>query len=65
MPTTEDWIVITNMLVALTSILVAAATEHEAIGAMKDTVINVLRTLAQHPKMAEQIEEGEKNDDHH
>lgn len=43
---TEDWIVLTNLLVALTSILAAAAAEHDAVKAMRDTVLGIIRTLA-------------------
>ena len=59
---TEDWIIGSNMLVALTSILVSATTEHDAIKAMRDTVINVLRAITRmtpQQQVAEAEEEKE------
>lgn len=42
---TEDWIVLTNLLVAVTSILAAAAAEHDAVRAMRDTALGIIRSL--------------------
>lgn len=36
--TTEDWVITTNVLVAVTSVLVAGASEHDAVKAMSNTV---------------------------
>ena len=41
----EKWIVITNLLVALTSILAAAAAEHDAIKTMGATMSSVIHLL--------------------
>ena len=42
---TDDLVIISNLLVAVTSILVAAATEHEAVKSMRDSLFSVLRTI--------------------
>jgi len=59
--TTEDWVITTNFLVAGTSILVAAATEHDAIKAMRDTTLSLIRAIAHinNPKAAQDAEEDE------
>lgn len=41
--TTEDWVITTNVLVAVTSVLVAGASEHDAVKAMSNTVISLAR----------------------
>lgn len=40
----DEWVVGTNVAVAVTSILAAAATEHDAVKAMRDVVLGVFRT---------------------
>lgn len=45
----EDWVITTNLLVAVTSILAALAAEHDAVRAMRDTVLGVIRALKGSP----------------
>src|SRR5690242_21135774 len=45
----EDWVVTTNLLVAVTSILAALAAEHDAVRAMRDTVLGVISALKGNP----------------
>lgn len=58
--TSEDWVIITNFMVAGTSILVAGATEHDAIKSMRITTVNLIRAIAHlNPKEAADIEKDE------
>lgn len=45
MITTEDWVIVSNGVVAVTSILVAAASEHDAVRAMRDTILGALHAI--------------------
>lgn len=44
--TTDELVVVTNVCVSVTSILVAAASEHDAVKAMSNTVIQIVRAIA-------------------
>lgn len=43
----DSLVVLTNLLVAVTSILAAAASSHDAVKAMRDTAINSVRAVVQ------------------
>jgi len=42
---TDMMVILSNVLVAITSIIAAAATEHDAVKAMRDTVLGLVRYL--------------------
>ena len=56
---TEDWIVLSNMLVVLSSLLVAWDTEHDAIKAMRDTILAVIHSSRNNPNITNSQEKEE------
>lgn len=60
--TTDELVVVTNVCVSVTSILVAAASEHDAVKAMSNTVIQIVRAIAAPipPVKKDHTEEKEK-----
>lgn len=57
----EEWIVLTNLLVALTSILAAAASEHDAIKTMGKTMISAMHLSAGRAQEKGDNKEGKGN----
>ena len=58
--TIEDWVVLTNLLVAVSSILAAAATEHEAVKAMRDTILGVVHAILGNNNNNNETQEDQK-----